>query len=621
MIKVKRFSQRFMALIVALILLGNLNLITMEKAIAQSGDLYDPAVALPTGYKTIVSPPGYFRPDANSWQLDLEGKKDANNNPILREPINLIVYGPPDTFSYPLINEAMQTLSRSPRQIYVLPYMRQLISGDRKWLEYAGKTWAAVGNPVFGRIGIFKECSLPNKWTPSSSIPRLSVVAIFATTNCPAVLQTEPEFQNGVQERNHFRIWDYQEPVNSFKTDYLSASNEENFAVPGRCESVGIKPGLAHCLTDMNDSRDEVALDITAGASSKGWKNVTGRFDLTGQYNYENLEPGPYNWANPTNPLFPQIPRVFKPGTPVQRGAWKADGRVAIVCLDKNNTDYCDKKPVERPVAFNELSPGEGKVLGAGYEQEFSIKLGYSDQRRSIATAQFTVRYKDTTGVERSISPTTPVTVTSLAGGEYLVKGKVLLPTNAKLYSPNNTQRIFLDINACDSVVDNGYRACWQYKNLNYILENEPYRVVLKWNVASDVDLHVWGPTNQHSYYSNKTTNIGQLDLDDTTTIGPETFRANGNASTATLSGRHKIGVNCFNGCAGVAATIEIYAGSSTPQVFGPFTFTASNRNSGYPVTGNTTSWWRPADLVITDLGGGNLSFSITTPSGEQLPL
>ena len=63
---------------------------------------------------------------------------------------------------------------------------------------------------------------------------------------------------------------------------------------------------------------------------------------------------------------------------------------------------------------------------------------------------------------------------------------------------------------------------------LTETLDDDEYRVILTWGSSpSDLDSHLEGP-GYHVFYSNKTGKNAELDVDDTTSYGPETvtFRA-----------------------------------------------------------------------------------------------
>ena len=123
------------------------------------------------------------------------------------------------------------------------------------------------------------------------------------------------------------------------------------------------------------------------------------------------------------------------------------------------------------------------------------------------------------------------------------------------------------------------------------------FRVTLLWDGTGDVDLHTWDPLGGHSWYGNQTSPAGELDIDNTWANGPENF------TCRTLSdGRYRIGVNAYSRCANRSAYIRVNVISGPnagTYYFGPYKLTETNSNGGYPVTGNTASWWRPCDIVV----------------------
>lgn len=122
------------------------------------------------------------------------------------------------------------------------------------------------------------------------------------------------------------------------------------------------------------------------------------------------------------------------------------------------------------------------------------------------------------------------------------------------------------------------------------------FRVTLSWNEANDIDLHTFGPNGQHSWYSPDSMTIaaGELDVDDTDGFGPENFTAR-----SLVPGTYRIAVNYFNGSQATQAKVRLRTANGTVRDFGPYSLTQDNSNEGYPVTGNTSSWWRPCDIVV----------------------
>jgi len=82
----------------------------------------------------------------------------------------------------------------------------------------------------------------------------------------------------------------------------------------------------------------------------------------------------------------------------------------------------------------------------------------------------------------------------------------------------------------------------------------------LTWGEQPDVDLHALEPNGTHVYYSNKYGVSGYLDLDDTSSYGPEHYYV----SCESLEiGTYSVGVNYFSGSAPEIAFVQISAGSS----------------------------------------------------------
>jgi hypothetical protein len=144
---------------------------------------------------------------------------------------------------------------------------------------------------------------------------------------------------------------------------------------------------------------------------------------------------------------------------------------------------------------------------------------------------------------------------------------------------------------------------------------NAYFRVTLTWDGTGDVDLHIWDPNLEHSYFGNTTIITGSLDRDNTVSFGPENFTC-----TNLTPGRYEIGVDAYDKSEGRSATIKvsIFSGPNQGKVFyyGPYTFTATDGDANYPVIGNTAAWWRPADIVVGDDG----SIVMDAPNSVQLP-
>ncbi|MCR4275847.1 MAG: hypothetical protein NUV90_00455 [Candidatus Parcubacteria bacterium] len=82
---------------------------------------------------------------------------------------------------------------------------------------------------------------------------------------------------------------------------------------------------------------------------------------------------------------------------------------------------------------------------------------------------------------------------------------------------------------------------------------------ILTWGAQPDVDLHVFEPGGSHVFYGNFQGISGYLDLDDTSSFGPEHYYV---ACTALSAGVYSIGVNYFYGLAPETAQLQITAGT-----------------------------------------------------------
>lgn len=127
-----------------------------------------------------------------------------------------------------------------------------------------------------------------------------------------------------------------------------------------------------------------------------------------------------------------------------------------------------------------------------------------------------------------------------------------------------------------------------------------PITVTLTWGAQPDVDLHVFEPDGTHVYYQNKQGTVGLLDLDITTSFGPEHYFT----SCDTLQpGTYKIGVNYFNGNSPEVATITITTplGSVTRNV--PLGVAFGTAGNSSPILAGS--------IVVTRSANGNFDFQI----------
>jgi len=131
------------------------------------------------------------------------------------------------------------------------------------------------------------------------------------------------------------------------------------------------------------------------------------------------------------------------------------------------------------------------------------------------------------------------------------------------------------------------------------------FRVTLTWDQgapanATDMDLHVWSPADEHCAYWRRAIPCGSLDVDNTAGFGPENFTC-----TVLQAGLFRIAVNYFGaevmsptGCV-IRVTTGTRAANSVNQLLGPHVLTVGNGDEGYPVTGDTPSWWRACDVQL----------------------
>ncbi|MET0049900.1 MAG: hypothetical protein ABW095_02335, partial [Candidatus Thiodiazotropha sp.] len=88
---------------------------------------------------------------------------------------------------------------------------------------------------------------------------------------------------------------------------------------------------------------------------------------------------------------------------------------------------------------------------------------------------------------------------------------------------------------------------------------------LLTWGSEPDVDLHVTEPNGTHVYYSNLQGISGYLDLDDTTSYGPEHYYV----SCETLeTGTYNVGVNYYRGEGAETAQVQVTTGDGNTRTF-----------------------------------------------------
>ena len=134
------------------------------------------------------------------------------------------------------------------------------------------------------------------------------------------------------------------------------------------------------------------------------------------------------------------------------------------------------------------------------------------------------------------------------------------------------------------------------------VLGVSPFHVELTWDQPADLDLRIWlSPTSQCSQ-NGCVSSQGFLTNDDISGTGPETYTAPQNNGMQT----YRVGVNLhtFNPPAIPGprqATITVTAHTGEVYTYGPYELTVAIEDGGYPVIGDTESWWRPLDIRVGD--------------------
>lgn len=130
------------------------------------------------------------------------------------------------------------------------------------------------------------------------------------------------------------------------------------------------------------------------------------------------------------------------------------------------------------------------------------------------------------------------------------------------------------------------------------------FTVTLTWNGSGDVDLHTYEPGGSHVYYASRLGQVGYLDFDNVTALGPEHYFARCDASTL-QTGTYRIAVANYSGADGRTATVQIASskdgvlgtkqvtlGGSTGSTPGYFLFNV--QVSKNPTTGVLTAALQP---------------------------
>jgi len=85
-----------------------------------------------------------------------------------------------------------------------------------------------------------------------------------------------------------------------------------------------------------------------------------------------------------------------------------------------------------------------------------------------------------------------------------------------------------------------------------------PITITLTWDYQPDMDLHVLEPDGTHVYWAHKTGISGHLDVDDTSSYGPEHYYTNCNLKT----GNYTVYLYFYSGYATSSTITTISAGT-----------------------------------------------------------
>ena len=122
----------------------------------------------------------------------------------------------------------------------------------------------------------------------------------------------------------------------------------------------------------------------------------------------------------------------------------------------------------------------------------------------------------------------------------------------------------------------------------------------LTWGSEPDVDLHVFEPGGRHVYYGARQGDAGYLDLDDTSSYGPEHYYV---SCDTLVPGTYRIGVNYYFGFSPETALVEIKAGLlNRPYTISlPVSRGSAGDSSPIPV----------ARIVVTRAASGEYEFQV----------
>ena len=115
------------------------------------------------------------------------------------------------------------------------------------------------------------------------------------------------------------------------------------------------------------------------------------------------------------------------------------------------------------------------------------------------------------------------------------------------------------------------------------------------------MDLHAFEPNGTHVYYAHLTGTSGHLDLDDTSSYGPEHYYV---ACTALEAGVYSIGVNYFSGSGPETAQIQVTAGTIVRNYTIPLAVARGDGGDASPIP--------VANITVTGDASHGFQFGVT---------
>jgi hypothetical protein len=142
--------------------------------------------------------------------------------------------------------------------------------------------------------------------------------------------------------------------------------------------------------------------------------------------------------------------------------------------------------------------------------------------------------------------------------------------------------------------------------------------VTLTWGEQPDVDLHAFEPDGTHVFYQLLQGNSGALDLDDTSSFGPEHYTV---SCASVVEGTYSIGVNYYSGSGPETATVNVAAGSQTRTFTVDLTQSVGSAGNPAPTANSTPGVNTPipvADIIATEgAEAGSFRFQIVSQVEE----